>query len=66
MPPAKKRAKKSAEKFYVISDDSELDNVTVDDKHFEHGMKPVALTQDQFDRVSALEGFKLIETAREE
>ena len=45
---------------YMLAGDSEFSSVEVDDKTLEKDRGAVVLTQDQYDRVTATEGVKLV------
>lgn len=50
---------------YVLDKKSESDEVVVDDKVLTKSSKPVALTQEEYDRVSNLDGVVLTEADEE-
>jgi hypothetical protein len=53
------------EKEYVLDSKSESDEVVVDKKILTKGGKPVALSQEEYDRVKRLSGVKLTEANKE-
>jgi hypothetical protein len=53
------------EKEYVLDSKSESDEVVVDKKTLTKGGKPVALSQEEYDRVKRLNGVKLTEANKE-
>ena len=55
--------KDESTKEYVLDDKSTSDEVIVDKKSVTKTGGPVALTQDEYDRASALEGVKLVESS---
>jgi hypothetical protein len=57
------KADNGATKDYVLDKSSASTEVMVDNKTLTRSGKPVALTQDQYDRASALEGVKLVEAS---
>ena len=67
MSPAVKKGSESSEgggdKSYTLSEDSTSDSVEVDDKELVKYGDPVSLTQDQYDRASALDGIELVEAS---
>lgn len=57
-------AQESSGTEYVLDESSEFTEVEVDDKRLVRSGDPVTLTQDQYDRASAAEGVKLVESAQ--